>query len=70
MLHNLFLSLLSFLLEHLLHALHAHAPRHGTPLLHLLHHTLNPLHSTNSSQHLRIHSFSHTLVHLKGVEFH
>ena len=64
------LSLLSFLLQHLLHALHAHTPRHGTSLLHLLHHAFNPLHSTNSSQHLWIHSFSHTLVHLKGVEFH
>ena len=56
---------LPLLLHHLVQALHAHAARHGAALLHLLHHVLDPSHTSDCSQHVRVHSFSHTLINLK-----
>merc|ERR1719319_1453100 len=53
-----------FSFHHFLHACHVHVPRHPPSLLHLLHHGLNPLHTSNRSQHLWVHCFGHGLVNL------
>ena len=63
---NLFLSTL--LLHHLVKTLHAHASGYVAALLHLLHHVLYSPHASNGSQHVGIHSLSHTLVNLKKIQ--